>query len=108
MAAGLSGTDIMIRPPARTHKKEETPLSEIPRRTGYHMPAEWEPHEATWIAWPHNRDDWPGKFAAIPWVYAEIVRHLRTSERVGVLVNDEDAARRVRRLLRKADVALDG
>ena len=40
------------------------------------MPAEWEPHEATWIAWPHNRSDWPGKFEAIPWVYAEIVRHL--------------------------------
>ena len=50
------------------------------------MPAEWEPHEATWIAWPHNRDDWPGKFAPIPWVYAEIVRHLSRVERVNILV----------------------
>ena len=40
------------------------------------MPAEWEPHEATWIAWPHNRSDWPGRFAPIPWVYGEIVRKL--------------------------------
>ena len=40
------------------------------------MPAEWEPHEATWIAWPHNREDWPGRFAPIPWVYGEIVRNL--------------------------------
>ncbi len=51
------------------------------------MPAEWEPHEATWIGWPHNRSDWPGKFAAIPWVYAEIVRHLVRGERVRILVN---------------------
>ncbi len=40
------------------------------------MPAEWEPHEATWLAWPHNPEDWPGKFQAIPWLYAEIVRLL--------------------------------
>ena len=52
------------------------------------MPAEWEPHEATWIAWPHQRDDWPGKFAPIPWVYAEIVRHLHRGERVRILVHD--------------------
>ena len=40
------------------------------------MPAEWEAHAATWIAWPHNRDDWPGKMAPIPWVYGEIVRKI--------------------------------
>jgi agmatine deiminase len=45
------------------------------------MPAEWEPHEATWLAWPHNPDDWPGKFQAIPWLYAEIVRLLAAHER---------------------------
>jgi agmatine deiminase len=45
------------------------------------MPAEWEPHEATWLAWPHNPEDWPGKFAAIPWLYAEIVRLLAARER---------------------------
>ena len=55
------------------------------------MPAEWEPHEATWLAWPHERTDWPGKFAPIPWVYAEIVRHLARVERVRILVEDADA-----------------
>ncbi len=48
-------------------------MDQFPSSLGYRMPAEWEPHAATWIAWPHNRDDWPGKFAPIPWVYAEIV-----------------------------------
>ena len=47
---------------------------------GFRLPAEWEPHEATWIGWPHNKTDWPGKFAAIPWVYGEIVRHLHQTE----------------------------
>jgi len=62
------------------------------------MPAEWEPHEATWIGWPHNRSDWPGKFAAIPWVYGEIVKKLAPGEIVRIIVNDsrhEEKARRV-------------
>ena len=50
------------------------------------MPAEWEPHEATWLAWPHNPEDWPGKFASIPWLYAEIVRLLAARERVHLIV----------------------
>ena len=52
-------------------------------------PAEWERHEATWIAWPHHEPDWPGKLAAIPWVYAEIVRALHLHERVEILCHDE-------------------
>ena len=55
------------------------PAPKLPAELGYRMPAEWEPHAATWIAWPHNRSDWPGKFSPIPWVYVEIVRHLLTS-----------------------------
>ena len=58
------------------------------------MPAEWEPHEATWLAWPHERTDWPGKFAPIPWVYGEIVRHLARVERVRILVEDSAAEER--------------
>jgi agmatine deiminase len=72
----------------------------------YRMPAEWEPHAATWIAWPHNRGDWPGKFGPIPWVYVEIVRHLHQSERVRILVNDADAERDATRKLRRAGVDL--
>ncbi len=70
------------------------------------MPAEWEPHEATWIAWPHNRDDWPGRFAPIPWVYAEIVRKLSAVERVRILVQDETLERSARRMLAKAGANL--
>lgn len=63
----------------------------------YRFPAEWEPHAATWIAWPHHEPDWPGKLEPIPWVYAEIVRVLHQHERVEVLCNDDevrDAAKR--------------
>ena len=63
------------------------------------MPAEWEPHEATWIAWPHNHEDWPGKFEPIPWVYAEIVRHLARVERVNILIADEASESEARELL---------
>ncbi len=70
------------------------------------MPAEWEPHRATWIAWPHCRDDWPGKFAPIPWVYTEIVRHLHQSERVRILVNDAAARRQAEGKLRRAGIDL--
>ena len=62
-------------------------MTDTPASLGYRMPAEWEPHSATWIAWPHNVDDWPGKFGPIPWVYVEIVRLLSRVERVEILVN---------------------
>src|SRR4051812_2343870 len=63
------------------------------------MPAEWERHTATWIAWPHHEPDWPGKLAPIPWVYAEIVRALSEFERVEILCHNEDVAENARMLL---------
>ena len=63
------------------------------------MPAEWEPHEATWIAWPHHEPDWPGKLAAIPWVYAEIVRVLHRHETVEILCHDEAVREQARACL---------
>jgi agmatine deiminase len=78
-----------------------------PRELGYRMPAEWERHEATWLAWPHNPEDWPGKFQAIPWLYAEIVRLLSQRERVEILVNDEKTEARVRGILKRAGVHVD-
>lgn len=71
------------------------------------MPAEWEPHEATWLAWPHERTDWPGKFAPIPWVYGEIVRHLARVERVRILVQDADAEQRARGVLKKSGAPME-
>jgi agmatine deiminase len=81
-------------------------VAELPAQLGFRMPAEWEPHAATWIAWPHNRDDWPGKFAAIPWVFAEIVRHLHPGEHVRILVHDDRTARSARAILTRAGVDL--
>ncbi len=72
-----------------------------PQRSRYRMPAEWAPHAATWLAWPHNPDDWPGKFQPIPWVYAEIVRWLSSVEDVHVLVNDLAAEKRATQMLRR-------
>jgi len=89
--------------PRKLHLLDGIP-SQTPAALGYRMPAEWESHHATWIAWPHNRSDWPGKFEPIPWVYAEIVRHLARSERVNILVTDEAAEAKAREVLVRAAV----
>jgi agmatine deiminase len=78
-----------------------------PRAAGFRMPAEWEPHEATWLAWPHNREDWPGRFAPIPWVYAEIVGKLSRVERVRILVDSRVRESQALRILTKAGANLD-
>jgi agmatine deiminase len=67
------------------------------------MPAEWAPHESTWLAWPHFRGDWPGKFDPIPWVYAEIIRNLTRHERVDLIVTNAEAEKRVRKTLKLAN-----
>jgi agmatine deiminase len=82
-------------------------MTETPHQLGYRMPAEWERHEATWLAWPHNPDDWPGKFQAIPWVYAEIVRLLSAHERVHILANDAKAEERARSILDRVGAKLN-
>jgi agmatine deiminase len=70
------------------------------------MPGEWVHHDATWIAWPHHEPDWPGKFAPIPWVYAEIVRALHAHERVEILCQDERVRETAARVLAAHDVDL--
>jgi len=78
-----------------------------PRAQGYRMPAEWEPHEATWLAWPHNPEDWPGKFQPIPWIYAEIVRLLAARERAHLIVENAAAQSRIQSILKRAGANLD-
>jgi len=70
------------------------------------MPAEWESHEVTWLGWPHELTDWPGKFAPIPWAFAEIVRHLSQVERVNLLVENAASGNRVRAILKKSGANL--
>ena len=71
------------------------------------MPAEWEPHRATWIAWPHHEPDWPGKFGPIPWVYSEIARVLALHEPVEILCQSEEVAESARAILNAHAVRLD-
>src|SRR6195256_5979848 len=78
----------------------------IPADLGYRMPAEWEPHQATWLGWPHEVTDWPGKFATIPWAFAEIVRLLSEVQRVFLLVEKRTAELRVRSSLKKVGANL--
>ena len=86
---------------------DKTAAAATPRAQGYRMPAEWEPHEATWLAWPHNPEDWPGKFASIPWLYAEIVRLLSAHELVHLVVEDASSESRVKSILDRAGANLD-
>ncbi len=79
-----------------------TPLA--PAAQGNTMPAEWSDHRATWIAWPHQKSDWPGKFEPIPWVYGEIVRLLSRHERVCILVRDAAIRAQARAVLAKVGV----
>src|SRR5712692_2744019 len=84
-------------------KNPKSTRETVPRESGFGMPAEWEPHQATWLGWPHNRTDWPGKFATIPWVYGEIVRKLTPGEVVRIIVNSPAAEARARRLLERTN-----
>ncbi len=73
-------------------------MPKTPAQLGFHYPAEWERHHATWIGWPHNTSDWPGKFGPVPWAFGELVRRIAAGEQVRLLVRDarhEAAARRV-------------
>jgi agmatine deiminase len=73
-----------------------------PKARGYRMPAEWAPHEATWLSWPHNRDSWPGVFEGVEPAMVEFVRALTIGESVYINVLDAAHEQHVRRLLRAA------
>ena len=77
-----------------------------PAALGFRRCAEWESHEATWIGWPHNLTDWPGRFAPIPWVYSEIVRKLTQGERVRIIVNSRHHQASAQRILKRTGVDL--
>jgi agmatine deiminase len=73
-----------------------------PAGLGYAMPAEWEPHEATWLGWPHNPTDWPGKLDTIRWVYGEMVRKISPGELVRILVRHPAEEKLARSYLQRA------
>jgi agmatine deiminase len=85
--------------------KIEKTMEKNPSALGYHMPAEWEKHEATWIGWPHNKTDWPGKFAPIPWVFGEMVRKISQGEIVRIIAVPE-VQRQAKSVLKRIGVDL--
>ena len=80
-------------------------MDKTPAALGFHMPAEWEPHEATWLGWPHNKTDWPGKFAPIPWVFGEMARKIAPGEIVRIIAGP-NVRRQAERVLARAGVDL--
>jgi len=91
---------------AKTMANTQSLTLETPAQLGFSMPAEWERHEATWLGWPHNSTDWPGKLDTIRWVYGEIARKLAPGERVRLLVDDQTQAKAARSYLSRAGADL--
>ncbi|MBS4036431.1 MAG: agmatine deiminase family protein [Ignavibacterium sp.] len=73
----------------------------------YRIPAEWEKHEATWIGWPNNKADWPGKFQPIPWVYGEIVRYISRAEKVRIIVESKSHQKKAESVLKAVGAELN-
>ena len=73
------------------------------KTNSFFLPAEWNHHEATWLGWPHNKSDWPGKFSPIPWVYGEIARYISRGEKVRILVEDKEHQKKAERVLKAVD-----
>jgi agmatine deiminase len=80
--------------------------SDNPAEAGYRFPAEWEKHEATWLGWPHNANDWPGKFEVIPWVYGEMARKISAGENINLIVRHKKDETHARHVFKKTGVDL--
>jgi agmatine deiminase len=81
------GKMVMLHANFMTNLQSTNPAT--PAEIGFSMPAEWEMHAATWLAWPHHEADWPGKMDAIRWVYGEMVRKISPGELVRMLVRNQ-------------------
>ena len=77
-----------------------------PQQAGYYFPAEFAPHEATWLSWPHKEASWPGKIDTIFAPYSEFVFYLSNSEKVRINVLDEAMQQFAMQQLQKANVNL--
>ena len=89
-------------------KSENSNVKEnFPIELGYRIPAEWEKHEATWIGWPHNREDWPGKIAPIFWAYGEIVKKISEGEKVYIIVESKEQQKKAMKILRDVNAGAE-
>ena len=96
----------MPRHAQRSRPGVATPTSALPADDRFLMPPEWAPHRATWIVWPHNRSDWPGKLGPVDWCYVELVRRLTAAEPVAIVFGTATAERRALGRLSRAGVDL--
>lgn len=78
--------------------------AQTPCNLKFSLSAEWEKHEATWIGWPHNKEDWPGKFSPILWVYGEIVKKISEGEKVRIIVESKEHQEKAERVLKAIGV----
>ncbi len=77
-----------------------------PASLGYRMPAEWQPHSGTWLAWPHNRETWPNTpLQEVEAVYLDIIRALVVGETIHILVNDEAGRDRAASLIERQGIS---
>jgi len=81
------------------------PKRKTPASLGFRMPAEWEPQEAVWLSWPHNRATWPGHFRPVPARYAEFVAQISRREKVRINLA-APLQQRARTLVEKAGAEL--
>ncbi len=78
-----------------------------PAELGFRMPAEWEPHAATWLIWPHKCDSWPGRFEQVPRIWAQVARAVGEGELVRILVNDDEHLESARTALESVSLSAE-
>src|SRR3989338_4258494 len=80
----------------RSSRLSEKPLE---KTMTYRMPAEWEPHRATWLAWPHDRVTWPKELPDLERTYVEMIEYLHEGEEVCLLVREDQTIHSVQKQL---------
>lgn len=88
----------------QSHSIDTSPALSTPKALGYGMPAEWEPHESTWISWPHNLETWPVEIDHVETTVARAVRALSRDETVRINVNSPAHEQRARGVLDRENV----
>src|SRR5262249_17455157 len=88
-------TDDPISTPTQSHRRTQLAVRSTPAALGYRMPAEWEPHAATWLAWPHNTTTWPDQLAQVQDIFLRMIAAVQEHETVHLLVNDAATAAQV-------------
>lgn len=84
-----------------------TDILKTPAEGGYRMPAEWEPHAATWLTWPHDEAHWPGLYEKIPPIWARMAKELSAGEDVHILIHDAKTEAIAEKELKKAGATSD-